>query len=187
MTTRRAAIALLVPALVLALGVACGDDDGGAPVTAGGNESAGVPGCGGQIAALLGRDARLTVTAELPAQATAGGDGTFAGTVTVTATGQALKGVASTHADIYVAQSNRVVATPLPKDMMAAPVDLAAGESLSFQARGSLVGCEGPGTGVAEPLPAGRYEVYAAVVVVDDTGTGDTVTAVGGPWPLDVS
>ena len=70
---------------------------------------------------------------------------------------------------------------------MAAPVDLAAGESLSFQARGSLVGCEGPGTGVAEPLPAGRYEVYAAVVVVDDTGTGDTVTAVGGPWPLDVS
>jgi hypothetical protein len=136
-----------------------------------------LPACGERIDAAGTADG-LSLTGEFPARADRDGDGTFAGTVTVTSTGGTVSGVTTPDADVYVAADGAVVAVPLDKDLIGLMIDLGPGESRTFSARGSLRHCA-----TGELLPAGRYEVFAAVVV--NTGDGQT-TVLGGPWPLEV-
>ena len=129
------------------------------------------------------------MTANFPSQVDRSGDPSFAGTVTVTNIAKPLSGVTSPEADIFVARAGTVVAVPPAKDSIAVSIELATGGSRVFTARGSLRQCQRDGTGDATgPLiAAGRYEVYAIVVVDDDTGTGNGVAAIGGPWHLEVT
>lgn len=141
--------------------------------------------CGERISATQG-DGTLTMRGTFAAQADRRGDGMFSGTVTVTNAGRAIAGVSSPEADVIVARAGEIVTEPLVKDLLGAPVALAAGASQTFPARGSLRRCGGSGT---ELLAAGSYEIYAVVVVTveEGPGTGSTVTSVGGPWPLRVA
>lgn len=123
----------------------------------------------------------MVVRGEFPRRVNRDGDGTFTGTVTVTGAGARLTGVTSPEADVYLAADGEIVATALAKDSIGRPLDLDAGASATFDARGSLRSCAGGGA----RLPAGRYDVFAVVVVNRDDGSA--VTATGGPWPLDVT
>ncbi|WP_106188437.1 hypothetical protein [Umezawaea tangerina] len=161
---------VVVAAVVLA---ACGR----AVETGGGDVVQAVPGCG-QRADGLTATGVLALTGRFPGSVERGG-GTFAGTVTVTNNGQALKGDTSELADVVVVRDGKVVGAPLPKDLVAKPLDLPAGASADFPATGSLRECDG-----GEPLAAGSYQVFA-VVSVNLGGQG--VVAVGGPWSLDVT
>jgi hypothetical protein len=182
-TARRSALArALFPLLLLAVSAACGGDGAGQTVgsstTSGGGEAVDQPGvveCGGRFDDLPGPRAPLTVSGSFPARVDgAAGDGTFTGTVIVTAT-QPVKGVTSPAADVYVARSGEVVATPLPKDLVGLALDLGPGASRELAATGSVRRCPQ----AEAPLPPGRFEVYAVVTV-------DGAVAVGGPWPVDV-
>ncbi|HUQ59681.1 hypothetical protein [Lentzea sp.] len=143
-------------------------------------EQASVPACGDRIDALAGRIEGLSVTGEFPPRADRNGDGTFAGTVTVTSTGAEISGVTTPEADVYVARAGEVVATPPPKDLVGQMVDLRAGVSQVFTARGTIQQCAAGGV-----LPAGGYEVFAVVVV--NRAHAPAVVVAGGPWPLEVS
>ena len=137
-------------------------------------EQPGVVDCGGGTGSLAAGGGPLTLAGSFPAQVDRSGGGTFAGTVTATATGEPVSGVASPEADVYVTRSGEVVATPLPKDLLGVAIDLAPGDSREFAASGSLRHCR-----TDAPLPPGRYEVYAVVGV-------EGVVSSGGPWPIDV-
>jgi hypothetical protein len=141
-----------------------------------------IPRCGEPAGGLLREAGGLAVTGEFPARVDRGGGGTFAGTVTVTGTGERVAGVTSPAADVFVARRGAVVATPLPKDLIGVPFDLGPGASAVFTAPGTIRPCA-PGAGGL--LPPGGYEVYAVVVVHRDDGTA--VVAAGGPWPLAVT
>ncbi len=144
-------------------------------------EQASVPACGDRIDALPGRIEGLSMTGEFPPRAGREGDGTFAGTVTVTSTGPEVSGVSTPEADVYVARGGEVVATPPPKDTAGRMVDLRAGGSQVFTARGTIQQCAADAGGL---LPVGRYEVFAVVVVNRDHEPA--VVVAGGPWPLEV-
>jgi hypothetical protein len=102
------------------------------------------------------------------------------GTVEVSAD-QAVKGMAGPVADAFLVRQGKVVTTPLPQDAMAVRFDLAAGETKSVEALGSLVSCGQAGGRV----PPGDYEVYARLVLIPDDGK--PAAAFGGPWPLTVT
>jgi hypothetical protein len=121
----------------------------------------------------------MVVRGEFPDSVNRGGDGMFTGTVTLTST-ERVTGTASPEADVYLAGNGEIVATALPKDSIGRTVDLDSGASMTFTARGTIRPCAG-----GERLPAGRYDVFAVVVVNRDDGSA--VTATGGPWPLDVT
>lgn len=181
--TRRAGV-LAPAALLLVLAAGCAPDPGPTVGTessgpAGGDkvDQAALPGCGDRIAAAAGE---LAMAGDFPSRVGAG-DGTFAGSVTVTSTGARVTGVTSPEADVYVAREGEVVATALAKDLIGRPVDLGPGAGLRLAARGSLRQCAAPG-GL---LPAGRYQVFAVVVVSRDDQPA--VAAVGGPWPLELT
>jgi hypothetical protein len=145
-------------------------------------EQAAIPACGDRIDALPGRTEGLSVTGEFPARVDRGGNGMFAGTVTVTSTGARVSGITTPEADVYVATAGKVVATPLPKDLIGQMVDLSSGASQAFTARGTIQQCAAGAGGL---LPAGHYEVFAVVVVNRDDGPA--VVVAGGPWPLEVT
>lgn len=138
--------------------------------------------CGDRIDSLLHLARGLVMTGEFPPRFDRGGDGTFAGTVKVTSTGPRFSGVTSPEADVFVARAGKVVTMPLAKDLIGQPFDLAPGASAVFTARGSIRPCA---AGAGELLPAGRYDVFAAVVVNRDDGPA--VVAAGGPWPIEVT
>jgi hypothetical protein len=165
----------IVLAALLLVPAACASGGGTAPAREG---AASVNfRCGQRIEG--SRPDGMEVGGRFPPALKRGGDGMFSGTVTATATGARITGVASPEADVYLARDAMVVATALPKDSTGRPVDLAAGAT--FTARGSLRSCA-PG---GDPLPAGHYQVFAVVLVVRDDGS--SVSATGGPWPLDVA
>jgi hypothetical protein len=137
--------------------------------------------CGDRIDGLPS-PAGLAMTGEFPRRVDRGGDGTFAGTVTVTCTGPALSGVTSPAADVFVARAGEVVATPLAQDLIGRPFELGSGAGTVFTARGTIRPCAAGAGGL---LPAGRYDVFAVVVVNRDDGSA--VVAAGGPWPLEVT
>jgi hypothetical protein len=56
---------------------------------------------------------------------------------------------------------------------------LAPGEARELSARGSLRRCTD-----GRPLPPGRYEIHAVLVIVATDGITE---AVGGPWSLEIS
>ncbi len=130
--------------------------------------------CGVPIDVLQNSTTGLSVTGQFPPSADRRGDGTVAGSVTVTGTG--VTGVASPDADVYLVQAGTVVSTPGPKDLVGQQVDLGA-TGATFTASGSLASCDS-----GQALPAGSYDIYAAVVV--NQADGSVVVAVGGPWPL---
>ena len=188
-----ASVAILVPLVVLmTIGCAPGPPrrvGSPVPATEGGEamQAAPLPGCGDDVAALAAAAGPLAMTGAFPGKVDRAGPPTFTGTVTLTA-GRGVTGVTSPEADVYVTRSGTVVATPLPKDLVGVPVRLVPGASRQFPATGSLRECSeggGPAGGEGRMLPAGRYEVFAAVVVTDDAGS--SVLAVGGPWPVEVT
>ncbi|CCH33064.1 hypothetical protein ABZ816_33660 [Actinosynnema sp. NPDC047251] len=170
-------------ALVVATGCAPGGDQaapspGGESVERTPDEVAALA-CGDGVDVLPGRVDGLTLTGEFAARVDRGGDGAFAGTVKLTSTGAAVSGTTSPEADVYVASGGKVVATPPAKDSVGASIDLRPGTGREFSARGSVRGCA-----AAEPLDAGRYDVFAVVVVNRDDGPA--VVVAGGPWPIEV-
>jgi hypothetical protein len=90
--------------------------------------------------------------------------------------------VTTPEADVYVARAGKVVATPLPKDLIGQTVDLRTGVSQVFTARGTIQQCAADAGGL---LPVGPYEVFVVVVVNRDHEPA--VVVAGGPWPLEVS
>jgi hypothetical protein len=91
---------------------------------------------------------------------------------------EAVRGVAAAAADVFLVRDGRVVATPLAQDAVGVQWELAAGETRTMPGMASLVSCEPDGG----PLPPGRYELYARVVLTPDDGRPQT--AFGGPWRL---
>lgn len=140
------------------------------------------PRCGDRTDALRARTADLTLTAAFPARVDRRGDGTFAGTVTVTTAGGRLTGVTSPQADVFLARGGEVVAEPLPKDLIGEPFDVGPGGGKRLAARGTIRPCA---AGAGEWLPAGGYDVFAVVVVSRDGGS--PVVIAGGPWPVEVT
>jgi hypothetical protein len=102
------------------------------------------------------------------------------GTLEVSAD-QPVKGMAGPVADAFFVRQGKVVTTPLPQDAMAVRFDLAAGETKSVAAVGSLVSCGQAGG----RLPPGDYELYARLTLIPDDG--EPAAAFGGPWPLSVT
>jgi hypothetical protein len=140
--------------------------------------------CGDRTGSLPSRVDGLAVTGKFPARVDRGGDGMFAGTVTVTGTGPRVKGVTSPEADVYLAEAGEIVTTALPKDSVGRPFEVSSGTSMDFAARGAIRPCVA-GSPPADLLPAGRYEIVAVVVVNRDGEPPVVVT--GGPWPLEVT
>ena len=93
---------------------------------------------------------------------------------------EALRGVAAPAADVFLVRDEQVVALPMPQDAIGVRWELAAGETRSVPAIASLVSCESHGG----PLPPGRYELYARMVLTRDDGAAQR--AFGGPWRLEV-
>ena len=93
---------------------------------------------------------------------------------------EATRGVAAPAADVFLVRDDRVVAMPVPQDAVGVRWELAAGEARSVPAVASLLSCESHG----EPLPPGRYELYARMVLTPDGGAAEPVF--GGPWRLEV-
>lgn len=153
--------------------VACGST----PVTTGSPPAPGTPVCGEGVDALAAASV-LTVEGRFPPSVERSAV-TVEGSVTVTNTGPPVKGDTSPVADVFVARDGKVVATPMPKDLVAQPIELATEASAEFPATGALQACDGGG-----PLPAGVYDVFAVVTV---TGGDNTLIAAGGPWRLDIT
>lgn len=105
------------------------------------------------------------------------GQPTVDGSVEVTSR-DAVRGVAARAADAFLVRDEEVVTMPVAQDAAGVRWELAAGETRTMSATASLVSCEPDGG----PLPPGRYELYARVVVTPDDG--EAQTAIGGPWPL---
>jgi hypothetical protein len=134
--------------------------------------------CGVPIDVLQSTLTGLAMTGQFPPAADRGGDGIFTGSVAVTGTG--VTGVASPDADVYLVQAGMVVSTPGPKDSVGQQVDLGSAAGATFAAPGSIASCDS-----GEPLPAGSYDIYAAVLV--NQADGSVGVAAGGPWPLGIN
>ncbi len=119
----------------------------------------------------------LALAGQFPAHVPVGQE-TLSGTVQVT-TQQALQGVASPSADVFLIRDGHVIAVPTPKDAVGMLISLAPGETTSLPAEAVLVSCES-----GEPLGPGTYELYARLQVIPDDGSN--VESFGGPWPLQV-
>jgi hypothetical protein len=173
----------VVPFFAMAL-VACSSGADPNVVRSGGPgmRSITIPLCGDRIDAVVGRPGPLIMTGTFPSRVDHGGDGMFAGTVTVTHIGPRVSGTTSREAYVFVTRDGKVVSTPLPQDLIAEPFDLDSDAGKRFDAPGTIRSCA---TGAGELLPAGRYHVFAMVVVNQHDGAA--VMAAGGPWPLEVA
>jgi hypothetical protein len=119
----------------------------------------------------------LRLVGRFPASVPAG-QPTVGGIVEVTSR-EAVRGVAAPAADAFLVRDDQVVTTPMAQDAIGVRWQLAAGETRTMPAMASLVSCEPDGG----PLPPGRYELYARVVLTADDD-GPAQTGFGGPWPL---
>jgi hypothetical protein len=127
------------------------------------------------------RSGPLSLTGSFPARVRAFERTTFDGTVTVVnRSDRRVEGLAASRPDVYLLQSGRIVATPLPRDEVGLQVDLAPGAGRDLTATGSLTSCS-----AARPLAPGRYEIHAVLPIVGTDGTM-SAPAVGGPWSLQV-
>lgn len=133
-------------------------------------------GCGRPVPA--GTDG-WRMTGSFPA-AVAAAAGSVTGTVTVSGP-VAVRGVTGPGAEAYLVRDGVVVTAAPVQDAVGVRWDVPAGRSRDLPALGLLTACAAPGG----PLPPGRYELHARLVVVPDDGP--PVTAVGGPWRLQVS
>ena len=120
----------------------------------------------------------LTVTGRFPGTVRAG-EAAVTGTVEVTSH-EAVRGVVSPRADVFLVQNGRLVTVPAAQDLMGIRLELAPGAIERLPGEAPLVSCNPDGG----PVPPGKYEVYARVVLSPDNGT--SVESFGGPWALDV-
>jgi hypothetical protein len=118
----------------------------------------------------------LRLVARFP-ETVAAGQQTVGGMVEVTSR-NAMRGVASAAADVFLMRDDRVVTMPVAQDAIGIRWELAAGETRTMPALASLASCEPDGG----PLAPGDYELYARVVVTPDDAAAQR--AFGGPWPL---
>ena len=126
-----------------------------------------------------GRGAGLTLTGSFPERVRAT-ERTFEASVTVgNASDARVEVLAASAPDVYVTRSRKIVATPLVRDQLGRRLALAPGEAREFSAGGSLRRCTD-----GRPLPPGRYEIHAVLVIVAADGIAE---AVGGPWSLEIS
>jgi hypothetical protein len=102
---------------------------------------------------------------------------TVSGIVEVTSR-EAMRGLGAPAPDVFLVREDRVVTTPVAQDAIGVRWELAAGDTRSLPAMASLVSCEPHG----DPLPPGRYELYARMVLTTDEGAAQR--AFGGPWRL---
>lgn len=165
---------------VLVLGVA-GCSDGAVGGSVGAEESrvkpeSGEVRCGRpfQLPAAGG----LRMVARFPDSVQAGQQA-VSGSVEITSR-EAIRGVAAPAADVFLVRDDQVVAMPMPQDAIGVQWELAAGETRTVPAKASLVSCESHGG----PLPPGRYELYARMVLTPDDAA--VLRAFGGPWRLGV-
>lgn len=121
----------------------------------------------------------VTLVARFPSTARAA-DRMVTGTVEVTSRA-ALRGAVAPRAQAFLVRDGRVMSTPVAQDLSGVRWDLAAGAVERLPADAALVSCEDGGA----PLPPGRYEVYARLVVTSDDGTGRA--SVAGPWPIEIT
>lgn len=122
--------------------------------------------------------AGVRLVARFPENVSAG-EQTVSGIVEV-ASREAMRGVAAPAADVFLVREDLVVTMPLAQDAIGVRWELAAGETRSMPAVASLLSCEPGGA----PLPPGRYELFARVVLTPDDGAAQR--AFGGPWRLRV-
>ena len=135
--------------------------------------------CGGELGN-EGRSTALSLTGSFPARVRAT-EPTFEARVTVVNHSDSSVEVVSASApDVYITRSHKIVATPLVRDLVGRQLVLAPGAVREFAAEGSLRGCSD-----GRPLPSGRYEIHAVLVIVGTDGTGVS-EAVGGPWSLEI-
>ncbi len=175
---------VLVP-IVLATASCAGNESSGAPDiestnredTAVTTPSTGDIVCGQAFRVPAGGE--LTLVARFPATARAA-DRMVTGTVEVTSRA-AVRGVVAPRAQAFLVRDGRVVSTPVAQDLSGVQWDLASGSVERLPADAALVSCEDGGA----PLPPGRYEVYARVVVMPGDGPG--LASVAGPWPIEVA
>ncbi len=120
----------------------------------------------------------LALTGRFPAWLPVGA-ATVSGTVGVSSAG-VVRGVISPRADVLLVRDGRVVAVPLPRDLLGVRLDLLPGETWELPGETALVSCE-PGGAL---LSAAWYELYVRVVLSRDDG--DLVESVGGPWVLEL-
>jgi hypothetical protein len=121
----------------------------------------------------------LTLTGRFPATVTTA-TGVFNGSVTATAT-EPVTGVSTAAAEAFLVRDGTVVTLPPPLDALGAPWALAAGGTRELTVAGAVTSCA-PGGGT---VAAGRYEVYARVVITGDDGR--SVVSYGGPWQIEVA
>lgn len=178
--------AILGFAVVLAT-AGCGDPTGGAPAPdATPKEDATVDSAPATGPAALGcgqpfrspTAGPLALSGQLPATATPA-ERAVTGTVEVTSA-VPVRGVSTRGADVFLVRDGRIVTVPETQDAAGTRLDLVAGRAERLPGAATLVSCQ-PGGG---PLPPGRYEMYARVVLTGDDGTA--VASFGGPWPLQV-
>ena len=135
--------------------------------------------CGGAFRAE--RRARLTLAGSFPERVRATERATFEGTVTIANhTDRRVEGLSASRPDLYLTRAGDIVATPLPRDEVGLVLDLAPGEARNFPAAGSLRSCSR-----GQPLAPGRYDVYAVLTIADTDGA-QTISAVGGPWRVEI-
>jgi hypothetical protein len=127
------------------------------------------------------RPGPLGLTASFPGRVRGMERRTFEGTVTViNHSDRRVEGLAASRPDVYVLESGRIVAMPLPRDEVGLQLDLAPGAVRDLTATGSLTNCS-----AARPLAPGRYEIHAVLPIVLRDGSSID-PAVGGPWSLEV-
>jgi hypothetical protein len=141
-----------------------------------------VPPCGSQIDALLNADLPLRLNGQFPTQISVAGSGTFSGSVTLVNNGSRISAATTPEADVVIVHGGQVVATAVPKDMLARIVDLPAGASHTFAARGAAQNCASPSGATLAP---GHYELFGVVVLTQSSRAPVIVT--GGPWPLEIT
>lgn len=119
----------------------------------------------------------LTLTGRFPAT-TGAGAREVTGTVEVTSQ-EAIQGMTTTHADVFLVRDGRIATLPSPKDPVGIRLDLGPGKVTNLPGEVILGSC-GPGG-----VRPGSYELYVLVVLVPDHAA--LVESFGGPWLLEVT
>jgi hypothetical protein len=101
------------------------------------------------------------------------------GTVEITASRSAVRGVVTPLAEAFLVDDGRIVTLPVPQDSVGRSLNLTAGSVERMPVMASLVPCAG-----GDALASGTYDVYVRVVLNLEDGT--RADSLGGPWSLEV-
>ena len=125
---------------------------------------------------------RMTLTGSFPERVSASRRSTFDGTVTIANPGdQRLEALPASQPDVYVTQSGRIVATPVPTDAVGLVVDLAPGKARDLSATGQRSPLPGRTAAAARALRGARRPP------LHHRRRRRARMAVGGPWQLEIA